>query len=69
LKIVAFYEQKIYQYKNYNLLMLENVLVTNFNRINLRLIKIRVEENKKGSENETNHRVRKNSKDEIADGP
>lgn len=49
--------------------MLENVLVTNFNRINLRLIKIRVEENKKGSENETNHRVRKNSKDEIADGP
>jgi len=69
LKIVAFYEQKIYQYKNYNLLMLENVLVTNFNRINLRLIKIRVEENKKSSENETNHRVRKNSKDEIGDGP
>ncbi len=41
--------------------------MTNFNRIKLGLIKIRVEEHKRSDEG--NQRVRKMSKDEVADGP
>lgn len=65
-----FYDQKIYQLKNYKLLTLDNVLVTNFNKINLRLIKIRaVDDDNIGGQN--NNRGAKSTKrnDDIADNP
>lgn len=47
--------------------------MTNFNKMNLRLVKIRVEEHKKLAENEgvnsTGYRSKKPSKDDVADGP
>lgn len=48
--------------------------MTNFNKMNLRLVKIRVEEHKKIAENEvgnnnTGYRSKKPSKDDVADGP
>jgi hypothetical protein len=45
LRIIEVYERRIFAKMDYRMLMLEDIVVVNFNRVNLNLVTVRVQHN------------------------